>query len=38
MFFKTTKLQEPLGQVQFVVFEQFTSAYYTKFQEKSSHL
>ena len=32
---KTTKLREPLGQVQFVVFEKFTSAYYTKLQEKS---
>ena len=32
---KTTKLREPLGQVQFVVFEKFTSAYNTKLQEKS---
>ena len=31
---KTTKLHEPVGQVQFVVFEKFTSAYYTKFQGK----
>ena len=31
---KTTKLHEPVGQVQFVVFEKFTSAYYTKLQGK----
>ena len=31
---KTTKLHELVGQVQFVVFEKFTSAYYTKFQGK----
>ena len=34
-FSKTTKLHEPVGQVQIVVFEKFTSAYYTKLQEKS---
>ena len=27
-------MHEPLGQVQFAVFENFTSAYYTKLQEK----
>ena len=32
MFSKTTKLHEPIGQVQFVVIEQFTSAYHTKYQ------
>ena len=31
---KTTKLHEPVGQVQFVVFEKFTSAFYTKLQGK----
>ena len=31
---KTTKLHEPEGQVQFVVFEKFTSAHYAKLQEK----
>ena len=31
---KTTKLHELVGQVQFVVFENFTSAYYTKLQGK----
>ena len=32
---KTTRLHEPVEQVQFVVFDQFTSAYYTNLQEKS---
>ena len=31
---KKTKLNEPAGHVQFVVFEKFTSAYYTKLHEK----
>ena len=34
---KTTKLHEPEGQVQFVVFEKFTSAHYVKLQEKSCY-
>ena len=34
---KTTKLHEPEGQVQFVVFEKFTSAHYAKLQEKSCY-
>ena len=34
---KTTKLHEPEGQVQFVVFEKFTSAHYAKLQEKSRY-
>ena len=34
---KTTKLHEPEGQVQFVVFEKFTSADYTKLQQKSCY-
>ena len=31
---KTTKLHELVGQVQFVVFENFTSAYYKKLHGK----
>ena len=31
---KTTKLHDAVGQVQFVVFEKFTCAYYTKLQGK----
>ena len=41
MFSKTTKLHEPVGQMQFVdvvLLEQFTSAYCTKFLEKSCYL
>ena len=41
MFSKTTKLHEPVGQVQFVdvvLLGQFTSAYCTKFLEKSCYL
>ena len=34
-FFKDNKLHKPVGQVQFVVFEKFTSAYYTKLQENT---
>ena len=34
---KTTKLHKPIGQVQFVVYEKVSSAYYTKLQEKSCH-
>ena len=34
---KTTKLHEPEGQVQFVVFEKFTSAHYAKLHEKSCY-
>ena len=34
-FSKATKLHEPKGQVQCVVLEKFTSAYYTTLQEKS---
>ena len=34
---KTTKFHEPEGQVQFVVFEKFTSAHYAKLQEKSCY-
>ena len=34
-FSKTTKLLEPVGQVQFVVFEKFTSAYFTKLHHKT---
>ena len=34
---KTKKLHEPEGQVQFVVFEKFTSAHYVKLQEKSCY-
>ena len=34
-FSKTTKLLEPVGQVQFVVFEKFTSAYFTKLHRKT---
>ena len=34
-FSKTTKLHKPGGQVQFVVFDKFTSACYIKLQEKS---
>ena len=35
-FSRTTKLYEPVGQVEFVVFKKFTRAYfYTKLQEKS---
>ena len=36
-FSKITKLHKPLGQLQFVVFEKFTSAYDTKLQEKSCY-
>ena len=36
-FSKTTKLHEPEGRVKFVVFEEVTSAYYTKFLEKSCY-
>ena len=34
IFLRTTKLDEPVGHVQFVVFEKFTRAYNTKLQEK----
>ena len=34
-FSKTTKLHGLVRQVQFIVCEKFTSAYYTKLQEKS---
>ena len=34
-FSKTTKLHEPVGQVQFVVFEKFTSAYFAKLHHKT---
>ena len=34
-FSKTTKLHKSSGQVQFVVFEVFRNAYYTKLHEKS---
>ena len=34
-FSKTTKLHKPVGQMQFVAFENFTSAHYTKLQGKS---
>ena len=34
IFLRTTKLHEPVGQVQFVVFEKFTRTYNTKWQEK----
>ena len=30
-FFKNKKIVEPVGHVHFVVFETFSSAYYTKF-------
>ena len=36
-FSKITKLHKPLGQLEFVVFEKFTSAYDTKLQEKSCY-
>ena len=36
IFSKTTELQKPVRLVQFVIFEKFPSAYYTKLQEKSS--
>ena len=34
-FFKDNKLHKPVGQVQFVVFEKFASAYHTKLQENT---
>ena len=35
-FSKTTKLNEPIGQVQFVVFEQFRSASRTKMPDEKT--
>lgn len=37
-FFKDKKIVEPVGHVHFVVFETFSSAYYTKLHQKSWRL